>query len=135
MNWRLLRNQLVNCYHERPQSVAVIDHALAQVQEGLRLLDQMGHQFHLASGPQPPARAWPRLVFHLDHPKGFLCLCEEDFEFLGSGWFDTLDEAKHADGMGHQFKRGGVFPKKGLPVLLEEPELTRLDKERRNGLG
>lgn len=131
MNWQHLRNQLVNCYHEKPQNVALVDHALGQVQEGLRLLGQMGHQFHLASGPAPPAKVWPRLVYSLACPEGFYCLCQEDFEFLGEGWFDTLDEAKHADGVGHQYRRGGVFPKKGLPAIPLDFKPSRLDRERR----
>lgn len=134
MNWRRFRNELVNQYHEQPQVVALIDHACRQIEESLTILARYGHLFHLAEGPGSTFPDWPRLMFHLTAaPRGHLVFCEEDRAFLGEGWFDTLDEAKHADGMGEQFKRGGVFPKRGLPVLVSDANLTRLDQERKNG--
>lgn len=129
MDWRRLRNDLVNQYHERPQAVAQIDHALALVQEGLRQLGQLGHQMHVAQGAQPAIPApWPRIMYNLHAaPKGFLVLCQQDRDLLGDGWFDTLDEAKHADGMGFQYRRGGIIPKRGVPAVHVVSEPTRLD--------
>ncbi|HKU52945.1 MAG TPA: hypothetical protein VJQ25_10790, partial [Nitrospira sp.] len=76
-----------------------------------------------------------KLLFHFEKaPQGFLCLCEEDREFLGEGWFDTLADAQHAEGMGHQFRRGGVFPTKGLPAIMDDDNLTPIDRRRRMGL-
>ncbi len=139
MNYQLLRNALVNHprHHERPQQTALIDHALAQVRSGLEQLSAMGHHFHLVEGATGTVAEWPRTVFHLEKaPLGFLCLCEQDFEdVLGgeaSGWFNTLDEAKHASGMDKQFTRGGVFPTAGLPTVQVE-DLSPLDRERREG--
>lgn len=139
MNWTLLRNQLVNLpqHHERPQSAAMIDHALAQVQSGLEQLARLGHPFHLEIGIDASQGSWPRTVYHLQKaPRGFLCLCEQDLEdVLGgeaAGWFSTLEEAKHAGGMERQFTRGGVFPAAGLPAVQEE-DLSPLDRERLAG--
>lgn len=130
MNWPRLRTVLVNTYHEQPQQVARIDSALRQAQEGLQTLASLGHQFHLAAGSEPPGDEWPRLVFHLEAaPRGFLCLCRQDRELLGEGWFDTLDEAKHAKGMDQQFRRGGIFPKRGLPALPQDYKPSRIDQE------
>jgi hypothetical protein len=71
-------------------------------------------------------------MYHLEAaPRGHLVLCEEDRVWLGEGWFDTLDEAKHADGMGQQFRRGGVFPKRGLPSIPIDFTPSRLDREER----
>lgn len=128
MNWTLLRNDLVNQHTHEPQAQAMIDHALQHVQSGLQQLAQLGHLYHLASGQAPPAAEWPRRVYSVDRPEGFLCLCAEDFKLLGPGWFDTLAQAQHADGMGEQFKRGGVFPKKGLPLVVQPEERSRLDQ-------
>src|SRR5215469_9195641 len=137
MNWRLLRNALVNQYHEQPQMVARIDRGLALVQEGLADLAALGHQFHLSRGPGPLPQEWPKLVFHLEKaPRGYFCLCHEDFQILGGtegGWHDTLDEAKHSAGMDKQFTRGGVFPKSGLPAVVVG-EASPLDKLRAQGL-
>ena len=119
MNWPLLRNSLANQYHEQPQVVAKIDHALSSVRSGLEQLAALGHLMHLCEGAAPVAKEWPRMVYSLSHPRGYLCLCEQDFVLLGPGWFNTLDEAKHADGMGAQFRRGGIFPKAGLPAVVE----------------
>lgn len=138
MNWQLFRNALVNHprHHERPQQTALIDHALGQVRSGLEQLGGMGHHFHLVEGAHAHYMEWPRLVFHIEKaPLGFFCLCEQDFYTLGGhdgGWFNTLDEAKHAQGMDKQFTRGGVFPKSGLPAVQIE-DLSPLDRERLNG--
>lgn len=141
MNWTRLRNSLVNQYHEKPQVVASIDLGLRQVREGLELLARLGHLFYLAPGSVSEsnllALEFPRLVYHLDSaPRGYLVRCQSDLELLGEGWFDTLDEAKHADGMGEQFKRGGVFPKSGLPAIAQDDSssLSPLDQLRAFGL-
>lgn len=128
MNWQLLRNHLVNQHTMQPQQIMMIDHALNAVRQGLEQLAQMGHMMHLADGAAPPTAEWPRLVFSVDRPNGFMCLCEQDFALLGPGWFNTLAEAQHADGMGEQFKRGGIFPKKGLPLVVDTVGRSRLDQ-------
>lgn len=103
------------------------------IREGLGILAACGHIHHLVAGPSPPAEVFPRMVYHMDHPRGFQVLCQEDLELLGEGWFNTLDEAKQASGMGMQYRRGGIFPKKGLPVIAGD-NLSRLDKLRAKGL-
>lgn len=135
MNWLRFRNALLNQYHEQPQISARIRLAVDELQRGLDELARLGHQFHLADGAGTSGADFPRLVFHLAAaPRGHLVFCVEDITFLGEGWFDTLDEAKHADGMGHQFRRGGIFPKRGLPATVADAGgQTRLDKERNNG--
>lgn len=139
MNWKRLRDRLVNQYRDQPQITASIDLAIAETRSGLDGLARLGHRFHLVEGPPPadlPAHSdFPRLVYHLlAAPSGYLVRCQQDLELLGEGWFDTLDEAKHADGMGEQFKRGGIFPKSGLPALVPESEPTELDLRRKRGL-
>lgn len=141
MNWQLFRNALANHpdHHERPQAVARIDRAVAEVRSGLEELARLGHLFHLVGGPAGVGVEWPRLVYHLEKaPRGFFCLCEEDFGFLGGyegGWHDTLDEAKHSAGMDRQFRgRGGIIPKRGLPAAAVAREPTRLDRLRLEGL-
>ncbi len=121
MNWRRLRNALVNEHHEEPQTIAMIDHALRLTEEGLSLLSRLGHHMHLAAGTEPESRGYPKLMFHMEAaPRGHLVFCQEDIDWLGEGWFETLDEAKHAAGMGQQFRRGGIFPKRGLPAIVRE---------------
>lgn len=139
MNWKRLRDRIVNQYSDRPQITAQVDLAIAETKSGLAGLARLGHQFHLVEGPAAPEHPlhadFPRLVYHLlAAPSGYLVRCQPDLDLLGEGWFDTLDEAKHADGMGEQFKRGGIFPKSGLPALVPDSELTELDRRRRNGL-
>src|ERR1700733_2534163 len=134
MNWPLLRNRLVNRHHEEPQKTAQIDHAISLLREAHGLLAQMGHFIYLTEGPAIAPPEWPKLVFHAQKaPRGFLALCPEDFELLGDGWYDTLDEAKHAQGMEVQQRRGGIFPRSGLPALVAGSEQTELDKERDHG--
>lgn len=136
MNWQAFRNKLVNQYHEQPQATARIDRALGLLREGLAELGSLGHIHHLAPGPEPQRSEWPKLLYNLEKaPRGYLCLCQEDRKLLGPGWFETLDEAKHADGMGEQFHgRGGIIPTSGLPSVPEGSELSELDKRRRSGL-
>lgn len=141
VNWQLFRNALVNTpdFHERPQLVARVDRAVREVKAGLEELASLGHTFHLAAGPAANAPEWPRLVYHLEKaPRGFLCLCQEDFGFLGGydgGWHDTLEQAKYSAGMDRQFRgRGGVLPKRGLPAEAPQREPTRLDRLRLEGL-
>lgn len=135
MDWSLFRAVLIGRpeHHERPQEVATIDHGISLVKEGLALLAKTGHLFHLSEGPLSASSTWPRTYFHLKAaPRGHLVFCPEDLSYLGEGWFLTLDEAKHADGMGQQFRRGGIFPKRALPALISDYIPTPLDKESRN---
>ena len=130
---------MVNNYHEQPQKVAQVDHWLTHIREGIEGLQRLGHVFHLAPGSEPGRKEWPRMVYHAEKARlGFYCLCQQDFEILGgneAGWFDTLDEAKHELAVQEQWKRGGVFPKYGLPVVEpEEDGLTPLERKRRRGL-
>ncbi len=135
MDWKHLRETLLNDNHDRPQNVARIEMDLAKVQEGIEDLARLGYIYHLAVGSQPPVKKYPKMFFHFEKaPDGFLCLCEEDREILGDGWFETKSAAEHAEGMGHQFRRGGVFPTKGLPVVVEDENLTPLDRRRKAGL-
>lgn len=136
MDWKHLRDSLVNSHPGDLQAMARIDWGIAKIKDGVEELCRLGHPVHLIDGPEPPPKRFPRLVYHFEKsPHGFLVLCEEDLEFLGDGWFDTLAEAQHADGMGMQFRRGGVFPTRALPAIISDGNgLTRLDKLRKNGL-
>lgn len=120
-------------HHERPQDTAQIDRALTLAREGVDALGALGHLAHLALGPEPERPEWPKVVFSLDHPRGFLCFCEQDFRFLGDGWHETLDEVKHEAAVREQYRgRGGQLPKSGLPLVVAE--LSPLDKLRKQGL-
>jgi hypothetical protein len=133
MNWTLFRAALVNEHSSSQQDVATIDHALRLVQDGLLLLARFGHVYHLAEG-RGETTEWPRMLFHsVKAPRGHLTLCDEDFELMGGhegGWFNTLAEAQHAEAFGFQYRRGGIIPKRGLPVIVNGEALTPLDRKR-----
>ncbi|HKU51985.1 MAG TPA: hypothetical protein VJQ25_05930 [Nitrospira sp.] len=135
MDWQHLLDTLTNECHDRPQNLFRARKAVQSIRDGIEELGRLGYHFHLASGSQTPPKKYPKLLFHFEKaPQGFLCLCEEDREFLGEGWFDTKEAAAHAEGMGHQFRRGGVFPTRGLPTIIENDNLTPLDRRRLEGL-
>lgn len=131
MDWVTLRAELHSAYHEQPQKTARIDRALELIREGIGELCSLGHVCHLAEGEAPP-RGFPRMMFHLQAaPRGHPVYCQEDIELLGEGWFPTLDEAKHSAGMEHQYRRGGIIPRRALPAITLDSGPTRLDREER----
>jgi hypothetical protein len=122
MNLTPLRTSLIVQHHHQPQVVRVIEHSIRELEEALGRLAAVGHLFHLAEGPQPPADEWPRVMFHVDSaPNGRVVNSEWDFRDLGGeaeGWHTTLAGAQHADGVKTQFAGRGGVGVRSLPVRV-----------------
>lgn len=121
MNWSRLSNRLLAIHSLRPQNAKRVELALAEIKRGVDQLTVLGHQFHLAPGPEPeePKPDWPRVYWTVDgrsrkvsHPT--------DLVVLGDGWFPTLAEAQQKAGMAHQFKGRGGVNVGGLPAVIIE---------------
>lgn len=117
MNWRAFRVRLQAEHHQSSQKVAEIELACHQAENALQLFARLGHQFHLAPGPEPEADGWPKILFHVDSaPNGRLVRNEYEAEELGDGWFDNLNDAQHNYGMKTQFAGRGGVGLRSLPV-------------------
>lgn len=101
------------------QVLATIQQCLDEIERNLDRLSALGHPLHLEHGPVPNVELerWPRWVFFSDgrsrqvfHP--------QDLLELGSGWYDTLEEAKHRAGVEAQWAGRGGVGKSGLPMAL-----------------
>lgn len=114
---------LLAIHHDRPQQLGRVNHAFRAIAEALAELGSMGHQFHLAEGPPGSGEIWPRLYFHVKAaPNGRLVHSKYELGDLGPGWFPTLDEAQHADGVATQFAGRGGVGRRDLPMVLEGQE-------------
>lgn len=108
-------------HHAKPQEVARVGHAFRAVAAALAELASMGHPFHLAEGQAVEGEIWPRLYFHIDSaPNGRLVYSQWDLADLGAGWYPTLDQAQHADGMAVQFAGRGGIGRRDLPMIIEQ---------------
>lgn len=122
MDWHVLQDHLTSTHDGRPQNQRRIEHALRDVQEGLRALASLGHSYHLEEGPSPPSRGWPRTYYHLESaPQGRLINSGFDLDELGDGWYSSLDLARHMDGLRQQFLGRGGVSLGGLPALAPQP--------------
>ena len=45
---------------------------------------------------------------------------QRELEELGEDWHPTMDEARHAEGLRMQMKRGGIFHPRQMPTLLTQ---------------
>jgi hypothetical protein len=94
--------------------------ALSQVDEGLAGLARLGHQMHLEEGPPPPLEEWPRVFFHLNFPQGRLVRSRWELADLGEGWYPTLEQAQHQDGVAVQMAGRGGVGNRNLPVVIKQ---------------
>jgi hypothetical protein len=97
--------------------------AIEEIERGLATLSTLGHHYHIEPGYERPeaTERWPRYVFHADgryrevfHPNDLL--------ELGSGWFNTLEEARHRAGEVTQYTGRGGRASKGLPAVISGAE-------------
>lgn len=127
---------LLAVHHDRPQNGARVGHAFRAIEEGLAELMSLGHPFHIVEGPPPlEGEIWPRLYFHVKAaPNGRMVNSQWDLADLGEGWFGSLEEAQHADGMETQFAGRGGVGRKDLPMVIDQDpglaQLYALDAER-----
>ena len=109
-------------HHAKPQEVARVGHAFRAIAEALAELSSLGHPFHLAEGLAVEGEIWPRLYFHIKAaPNGRLVHSQWDLADLGSGWFPTLEQAQHSDGMETQFAGRGGIGRRDVPMVIEQP--------------
>ncbi len=121
-----LRVRLAAKHFDKPQNIHRVGLALDLIEEGLRHLAGLGHQFHLELGPEnPDLHDWPRTYFHLTAaPNGRPVNSRYDLADLGPGWFPTLQEAQLDEGLQRQMHGRG-----GLPLRRQELTLVERKKE------
>lgn len=119
MDLSALRARLQGEHHSSPQDCEAIRHAADGISNGLDALARLGHLYHLEPGPPVPGEIWPRLMFHAEAaPNGRLVASPYEAYELGTGWFFTLAEAQHAEGMRAQFAGRGGIGDRSVPMLL-----------------
>lgn len=92
--------------------------AIASLEEGLATLASLGHPFHLEDGVVRSELGWPRILFNVDSaPNGRLVNSEYDARELGPGWYDTANDAQHADGLKTQFAGRGGIGVRNVPAI------------------
>ena len=113
------RASLVGQHFDQPQNLMIIRHAFDLIAEGLKLLGSLGHPFHLVEGTSVEGEIWPKVYFHIEAaPNGRLVNSLYDLQDLGPGWYPSLDQAQHADGMATQFDGRGGVRKRDVPMLI-----------------
>lgn len=107
-------------HFHKPQTLMRMDHAFKAIEQGLGELASMGHPFHLEAGTAPVEEfPWPRVYFHVDSaPNGRMVASPWELAELGAGWFPTLQEAQHDDGMKTQFAGRGGVGRRDLPTVV-----------------
>ena len=119
MELPLLQTKLLAEHHGKSQDCLEITHGLALVGEGLRMLGRLGHLYHLEDGPPTALPEWPKIMFHVDSaPNGRVVNSEWDLADLGDGWFSTIQEAQHWDGVATQFAGRGGVSRRDLPMVI-----------------
>ena len=119
MELNALRTKLHAERHGESQVCHEITHGLALVEEGLKMLGRLGYQLHLEEGPPVELSAWPKVMFHAKSaPNGRVVNSRWDLEELGDGWFDTIAEAQHWDGVATQFAGRGGVSRRDLPMVI-----------------
>lgn len=100
------------------QQVEQIRLAMAAIDDGLNVLSRLGHRYHLEPGPPPLHNRWPKIMFHVEAaPNGRIVNSEYDAQELGVGWYYTLQEAQHAEGVRAQFAGRGGIGDRSVPML------------------
>jgi len=117
MNWR---EQIIADWPDEPQKIARAKVALAELDHALGELAGLGHPLHVEQGyVAPPPPGWPKAVFHVLAGTRVV-RSQRELDELGEDWFGTMEEARHAEGMRMQMKRGGIFNPRQMPTLLTQ---------------
>lgn len=128
-----LKARLLAEHHAKPQNLSRIEHEFGRLGEALAALAALGHLYHLAEGSPGSGEVWPRLYFHVHAaPNGRVVNSRWELAELGPGWFPTLDEAQHDDGVATQFAGRGGVGRKSLPAVVAGAEVAvaSLDERR-----
>ena len=129
MKWKEFNRVLLAPHSGRPQEVTRLTQALRELEGALSTLAQFGHLFHLEPGQGPEPAQWPRTMFHVDKaPNGLLVSDEDQFDLLGTDWFDSLEEAAHAAGYDAQMSGRGGRPRRARAVSVLIPPLTETQR-------
>lgn len=117
MNWR---EKIVADWPDEPQKLARARVALAELDHALGQLAGLGHPLHVEEGyVAPPPPGWPKAVFHVQAGTRVV-RSQQELDELGEDWFGTMEEARHAEGLRMQMKRGGIFNPRQMPTLLTQ---------------
>jgi hypothetical protein len=128
MNLNDLLSRLQANHHHDSQSYVKVTAAIREVEHGLHMLAIMGHVYHLEPGPPYDLPEWPRILFHVfAAPNGRVIQNRWEAEELGPGWWPTLQEAQHKEGIRAQFRGRGGVGDRSLPMLMDGPPAPRGD--------
>lgn len=117
MNWR---EKIISDWPSEPQKIARAKVALAELDRAIGELAGLGHPLHVEEGyVAPPPPGWPRAMFHMTSGTRVV-RDQRELDELGEDWYPTMDEAKHAEGLRMQMKRGGIFNPRSMPMLLTQ---------------
>jgi hypothetical protein len=127
VDWNKFLIHLQSKHPGEAQNLARIAHGIGMIKEGLQMLAQMGHHYHLTAEGPLHVPDWPKMMFHVDSaPNGRLVNSEFELDDLGPGWFSTLEAAQFWDGLDTQFAGRGGVARKGLPQVLNEVSIDDL---------
>jgi hypothetical protein len=115
-----LKDRLHAEHHHNLQGVYTISAALAEIEHGLELLSKLGHVYHLERGAPYEIPEFPRILFHVTSaPNGRVVRSSWEAIELGFGWWPTLQEAQHKEGIRAQFRGRGGIGDRSLPMLVD----------------
>jgi hypothetical protein len=117
MNWR---ERIISDWPNEPQKIARAKVALAALDQALGELAGLGHPLHIEEGyVPPPPPGWPKAVFHV-LAGARVVRSQHELDELGGDWYGTMEEARQAEGMRMQMRRGGIFNPRQMPTLLTQ---------------
>lgn len=119
MDFSGFRRQIIASHSGRPQEVQVLEYAIRELENSMNQLAKLGHVFHLEPGNGSRYPSWPRRLFHVSAaPNGRMVRSEFELWDLGEGWFDSLEEAQHAEGVAASWRGKAGVNRRALPVDL-----------------
>ena len=117
MNWR---ERIIADWPDDLQRNHRAKTALAELDRILSELAGLGHPLHVEEGyVPPPPPGWPKALFNV-HAGARVVRSQQELDDLGEGWFPTMEEARHDEGMRKQLQRGGIFNPRQMPTLLSQ---------------
>jgi hypothetical protein len=120
MELKSLESQLLAEHHHDLQAAETVSKAIAEIRRGLELLSRLGHIYHLQPGVPYPLPDWPKILFHVTSaPNGRVVRSVFEAIELGYGWYPTLQEAMHKEGVKAQFRGRGGVGDRALPMLTD----------------